>query len=88
MFLKSVDKVCLKCWGIEPVHYFFYPIIRDNDGNLVNKSLELFEREKDNALINTMYNLTEDFANVTRETINLNPRVKWTQKTGESTEGK
>jgi len=81
--IKDGDKIIIKGVGIERVRYFFYPVLRDKAGNIVDGKLEVFEREKDGALINTMYAQVEDFANISRELINLNPSVRWTVKTGE-----
>jgi hypothetical protein len=77
------DKLVIKAHGIEPLNYFFYPILKNESGNVVDSSLEIFEREKNPALINVMYNMSEDFANVVREVVNLNPRVRFHAKTGE-----
>jgi hypothetical protein len=80
---KNEDKILIRGVGIERVRYFFYPVLRDKDGNVVNKKIEVFAREKSSALIDTMYNQVEDFANVSRELININPSVRYFTKTGE-----
>ncbi len=87
LVFRHGDKVVIKCWGVEPINYFYYPILRDKEGNLIDKSLEVFEREKDRALIKNMYYLTEDFSNVARELININPTARWKLKTGETPRG-
>jgi hypothetical protein len=80
---KNEDKILVRGVGIERVRYFFYPVLRDKEGNVVNKKIEVFAREKSSALIDTMYNQVEDFANVSRELININPSVRYFTKTGE-----
>jgi len=88
--LTSVDgdKLLVKGLGIERVKYFLYPVLRDNMGNIADKKIEIFDRQKTPALIETMYNQVEDFANVARELINLNPLVRFKHKTGEMPEQK
>jgi hypothetical protein len=80
---KDGDKLIIRGFGMERVRYFFYPVLRDTQGNIVDKKLEIFARERDSALIDVLYNQTEDFANVSRQIIQLNPAVRFHQKTGE-----
>jgi hypothetical protein len=79
---KDGDKMIIRGVGIERVRYFFYPVLRDKDGNVVDKKLEVFARERDSALMETMYSQVEDFANVSRELINISPSVRYFQKVG------
>jgi hypothetical protein len=88
LVFKDGDKIVVKCLGIEPVNYFFYPVLRDAQGNIADGSLEIFSREKQPALINTLYSISEDFANVSRELININPRVRYITKTGDTESNK
>jgi hypothetical protein len=81
--IKDGDKIIIKGVGIERVRYFFYPVLRDKAGNIVDGKLEVFEREKDGALINTLYAQVEDFANISRELINMNPYARWVVKTNQ-----
>ena len=83
LIIKSEDKLLIKGFGIERVKYFLYPVLRDKDGNIADKTLEIFERERSPAMINTMYQQAEDFANISRELININPNVRYITKTGE-----
>jgi len=77
------EKLLIKGLGVERVKYFLYPILRDKDGNVADKKLEIFDRQRTPALIDTMYAQVEDFANVSRELININPLVRFSQKTQE-----
>lgn len=81
--IKSEDKILIRSFGLERVKYFLYPIVKDDKGNTIDKSLEIFERERNPALISTMYQQAEDFANISRELININPNVRYITKTGE-----
>jgi hypothetical protein len=82
LMIKSEDKLIIKGFGLERVRYFMYPVLRDKEGNLIDKSTEIFERERNPALISAMYQQAEDFANVSRELINLNPSARFQVKTG------
>lgn len=77
------NKLMIKGLGLERVKYFLYPVLRDDKGNIVDKKIEVFDRQRTPALIETMYTQVEDFANVSRELINLNPLVRFAHKTGE-----
>jgi len=77
------DKIIIKGLGVERVKYFLYPVLRDEVGNVADKKLEIFDRQRTPALIDTMYSQVEDFANISRELINLNPLVRFAHKTGE-----
>lgn len=77
------DKIIIRGLGIERVRNFLYPVLRDNAGNVADKKLEIFDRQKNPALIDTMYTQVEDFANVSRELININPLVRFSSKTQE-----
>jgi len=81
--IKNEDKILIKGFGIERVRYFFYPLLKDKKGNIANSKLDIFIKERDSSLINVLYAQVEDFANVSRELINLNPYARWKVKTGE-----
>lgn len=73
---KSEDKILIRGFGLERMKYFLYPVLRDKDGDTIDKSIEIFERERNPALISAMYQQAEDFANVSRELVNMNPSVR------------
>ena len=83
LITKSEDKLLIRGHGLERVKFFLYPVLKDSAGNVVDKSLEIFERERSPAMMSTMYQQAEDFANVSRELININPNVRYITKTGE-----
>lgn len=78
---KSEDKLLIRGFGLERMKYFLYPVLRDQQGNVIDKSIEIFERERNPALMSAMYQQAEDFANVTRELVNLNPSVRIVKST-------
>jgi hypothetical protein len=83
LVMRSGQNLMIRAVGLERVKYFLYPVLRDDKGNIIDSSLEIFEREKNPALVNVLYNLSEDFANISRELININPKVRYEIKTGE-----
>ncbi len=83
LIVKSEDKLLIRSYGLERVKYFLYPVLTDKEGNIADKTLEIFERERNPAIISTMYQQAEDFANISRELININPNVRYITKTGE-----
>jgi len=85
---KDGDKLIIRGFGMERVRYFFYPVMRDKEGNIVDKKLEIFARERDSALIDVLYNQTEDFANISRELVNMNASARFFVKTGQMLEKK
>ena len=88
MLIRNGTTITIKGLGLERVNYFLYPILRDKNGNIIDKSLEVFDRERTPAIINTLYTLSEDFANISRELVNWNPNVRIHSKTGEMPQGK
>lgn len=77
------DKILIKGLGVERVKNFLYPVLRNDKGNITDKKMEIFDRQRTPALIDTMFSQVEDFANISRELININPSVRFSVKTGE-----
>ena len=80
MVIKSEDKILIKALGIERVRYFFYPILRDKNENVIDNKIEIFGRERDSAMISVLYTQAEDFANISREIANMNPQIRFFTK--------
>lgn len=83
LVVKNEDKLIIKAFGLERARYFLYPVLRDKEGNTIDKTVEIFEKERNVSMLATMYQQAEDFANVSRELINLNPSARFKVKTGE-----
>lgn len=82
LLIEGENVIAIKGEGLDKAGYFFYPLIADNKGNIVNMDLIAYTRSKDVALLDTLYQQTEDFANVQRQSINMNPYVRFRMKTG------
>lgn len=93
LLIEGENVVAIKGEGLDKAGYFFYPLIADEKGNIINMDLIAYTRSRDVAMLDTLYQQTEDFANVQRMAINMNPTVRWKMKTGgtdvsDSTEGR
>jgi len=86
--IEGSDVIVIKGEGFDKANYFYYPLVSDKDGNIVNMDLIAFARAREVAMLDTLYQQTEDFARVQREAININPHVRYNLKTrGESVGG-
>jgi hypothetical protein len=73
---------CLvKAVGISKSKHFFYPVISNDKGEIVDTRIISFEKEQSDALLTGLYNLTQDFSNIMRERIALEPKVQYIRKT-------
>lgn len=82
LLIEGENVIAIKGEGLDKAGYFFYPLIADEKGNIVNMDLIAYTRSKDVALLDTLYQQTEDFANVQRMAINMNPNVRFKLKSG------
>jgi len=88
LLIEGEDSIIIKGEGLDIAGYYYYPVLKDQDGNnIVNMDLVAYARARDVAILDTLYQQTEDFVRVQREAINLNPNVRYVSKTkGESVE--
>jgi hypothetical protein len=82
---EGENLIVIKGEGVDQSGYFYYPLLTDDEGNVVNMDLIAFAKSREVAMLDTLYQQTEDFARVQREAININPNVRYVIKTkGES----
>lgn len=85
LLVEGENVISIKGEGLDVAGYFYYPLLMDEKGNIVNMDLIAYARSRDVAMLDTLYQQTEDFVRVQREAINLNPNVRYIVKTkGES----
>ena len=88
LILDGDDVIAIKGEGVDKAGYYYYPLIIDEKGNIVNMDLIAYSRAKDVAMMDTMYQQTEDFSKVQRQAINMNPNVRYIMRTkGDSISG-
>jgi hypothetical protein len=61
---------------------FYYPVIHDIDGNVIDYGLKYYESDKRNALIGALYNQTSDFSEAMKDGIKINPHGRFEQFVG------
>jgi len=81
LILEGDSIILVKGEGVDKGGYYYYPLIADEKGNIINMDLLAYARAKDVALIDTMYQQTEDFSKVQRQAINMNPNVRYIMRT-------
>lgn len=88
LIIEGEDAIIVKGEGVDVSGYYYYPIMRDEvTGDIVNMDLIAFAKSRDVAMLDTLYQQTEDFVRVQREAINLNPNVRYVARTqGQSVE--
>lgn len=85
LLIEGENVIAIKGEGIDKGNYFYYPLLVDANGNIVNMDLIAFARAREVAMLDTLYQQTEDFARVQREAININPYLRYRVKSqGES----
>jgi hypothetical protein len=73
---------CLvKAVSLSRTKNFFSPVVENTKGGVIDTRKEIFLKESSDALIGGLYNLTIDFANIMRERISIEPKVRYVQKT-------
>lgn len=82
LIIEGENLIAIKGEGLDKAGYYFYPLIADDKGNIINMDLIAYTRSKDVALLDTLYQQTEDFANVQRQAINMNPNIRYRLKSG------
>lgn len=81
LIVEGDSAIAVKGEGLDKAGYFFYPLVRDEAGNIICMDLVAYARSKDVAMLDTLYQQTEDFSKVQRQAINMNPFVRFSQKT-------
>ena len=67
--------------SIEKEEFFHYPTFLDKVGRIIDNRMLYFESDKSNALVGSMYNLTNEFSKAQSDAININPRVQYKRAT-------
>lgn len=73
--------VLIKAVSLSKTKNFFCCVISTPEGEIIDTRKDIFAKESGEALIGGLYNLTIDFANIMRERIGLEPKVRYVQKT-------
>ena len=85
LLIEGENVIAIKGEGVDKANYFYYPLLVDRNGNIINMDLIAYARAREVAILDTLYQQTEDFARVQREAININPYLRWRVKSqGES----
>lgn len=80
------DEVILYARGID-VDYrtgYFYPVLKDKYGNVINMALPVYESVKQIAIEGYLYDQTDDFVKVAKKSIDLNPMIRGVNKVSDS----
>jgi hypothetical protein len=81
LIIEGDSVIAIKGEGVDKSGYFYYPLITDEKGNIINMDLIAFSRSRDVAMLDTLYQQTEDFSKVQRQAINMNPNVRYIMRT-------
>jgi hypothetical protein len=85
--IEGEDSILVKGIGLQQFKYFLYPVLVDEKGTPISMKFVATSTEKEIALVDTLYDQTSDFARIMREQVNINPSVRYIQKTkGESSQ--
>jgi len=81
LIIEGDSVIAIKGEGVDKAGYYYYPLITDEHGNIINMDLIAYSRAKEVALLDTLYQQTEDFSKVQRQAINMNPNVRYIMRT-------
>jgi hypothetical protein len=71
----------IKAVSLSKSKNYFCPVVLSEKGEVIDTRKTVFYKESGEALVGTLYNLTMDFANIMRERISIEPKVRYVQKT-------
>lgn len=73
---------CLvKSKSLSKTKHFYCPVTMNERGEVIDTRYKTFQKEYGGAIVEGLYNLTVDFANIMRERISVEPKVRYIQKT-------
>jgi hypothetical protein len=73
--------VLIKAVSLSRTKNFYCPVISTPEGEVIDTRKDVFIKESGEALLDGLYNLTIDFANIMRERVGIEPKVRYIQKT-------
>ena len=82
------DSIYLFCYGIDKDERtgFCYPVLRGNDGQVIDMSLPTYQSLRDVVLGSYLYEQTDLFVKVAKKSIDLNPNIRSIQKVSDSSQ--
>jgi hypothetical protein len=69
--------------SLEKFQYFYYPVFVDDKGEIINNGLRYYESVKAKAILETLYEQTDEYAKAQIKAIRINPNVQYKQATGD-----
>lgn len=63
---------------------FYIPVIKSNEGNVVDLALPIYQTLKSVVLEDYLYETTSEFASLSKKAMDLNPHIRAIQKTSDS----
>jgi hypothetical protein len=69
--------------SLEKFQYFFFPVFVDNRGEIINNGLRYYQSVKDKAMLEVLYEQTDEYAKAQVRSIRINPNVQYKQATGD-----
>lgn len=78
------NEILLYAEGISNAGYFYYPVLKTKDGKLIDLSIPVYESIREVALTNMMYIQTDQFSQVSKKMIDLNPNARYINKVNDT----
>jgi hypothetical protein len=69
--------------SLEKFQYFFFPVFVDDRGEIINNGLRYYQSVKDKAMLEVLYEQTDEYAKAQVRSIRINPNVQYKQATGD-----
>lgn len=78
------NEILLYAESISHAGQFFVPVLRAKDGKIIDLTTPIYQSLKEVVLGDYLYIQTSEFTNVAKKSIDMNPNLRYIQKTGDA----
>jgi hypothetical protein len=78
------NEILLYAEGISHTGQFFVPVLKTKDGKIIDLTTPIYQSLKDVVLNDYLYVQTTEFVAVAKKGIDMNPNLRYIQKTGDA----
>lgn len=78
------NEILLYADGISNTNYFYFPVLKTNDGKIIDLSMPIYAGMQELAVTEMMYSQTDMYAKSSKKIVELNPTVRYVSKTGDN----
>lgn len=79
----NTDEIFLYANGISNTGSFYVPVLKSNEGKIIDLSMPVYQTLKDVVLEDYLYEQTSEFVGIAKKSMDLNPHARYIQKTSD-----